>query len=41
VDHHASNAVCRRAGFELVGECRFEYPPGTFIRSDDWRLPLT
>jgi RimJ/RimL family protein N-acetyltransferase len=41
VRHDASNAVCRKAGFELVGECEFEYPPGSFIRSNDWRLSLT
>jgi RimJ/RimL family protein N-acetyltransferase len=41
VHHAASNAVCRKAGFELVGESDFEYPPGTFIRSNDWRLALT
>jgi RimJ/RimL family protein N-acetyltransferase len=40
VDHAASNAVCRKAGFELTGECRFEYPPGHFMRSNDWRLSL-
>jgi RimJ/RimL family protein N-acetyltransferase len=40
VDHAASNAVCRKAGFELVGECDFEYPPGSLIRSNDWRLFL-
>jgi RimJ/RimL family protein N-acetyltransferase len=40
VDHDASNAVCRKAGFELVGECGFEYPPGNFIRSNNWRFPL-
>ena len=40
VHHAASNAVCRKAGFELVGECEFEYPPGNLIRSNDWRLAL-
>jgi hypothetical protein len=40
VHHDASNAVCRKAGFELVGECDFEYPPGNHIRSNDWRLAL-
>lgn len=40
VRHVASNAVCRKAGFELVRECDFEYPPGSFIRSNDWRLQL-
>jgi RimJ/RimL family protein N-acetyltransferase len=40
VDNGASNAVCRKAGFELVGECELEYPPGNLIRSNDWRLEL-
>ncbi|MYS24064.1 Protein N-acetyltransferase, RimJ/RimL family [Streptomyces sp. DvalAA-14] len=40
VDHPASNAVCRKAGFTLLGECRFEYPKGTFIRSNDWVVDL-
>jgi RimJ/RimL family protein N-acetyltransferase len=35
-----SNAICRRLGFTLVGECLFEYPPGRFTRSNDWRLDL-
>ncbi|WP_329128801.1 GNAT family N-acetyltransferase [Streptomyces sp. NBC_01476] len=41
VDHPASNAVCRKAGFTLLGECAFEYPKGTFIRSNDWVVDLT
>ena len=41
VHHDASNAVCRKAGFELKGECEFEYPAGNFIRSNDWCLVLT
>ena len=40
LQHAASNAVCRKAGFELVGECEFEYPPGTVLASNDWRLAL-
>jgi RimJ/RimL family protein N-acetyltransferase len=40
VHHAASNAVCRKAGFELVGGCEFEYPPGNFIRSNNWRFEL-
>jgi RimJ/RimL family protein N-acetyltransferase len=40
VDHVASNAVCQKAGFEFVAECEFEYPKGTFIRSNDWRADL-
>ncbi|TQS40115.1 GNAT family N-acetyltransferase [Cryptosporangium phraense] len=41
VGNRASNAVCRRVGFELVGECDFEFPPGRVMRSNDWRLQLT
>jgi len=41
VDNPASNAVCRKAGFELLGETEFEYPPGHLMRSNDWRLDLT
>ncbi|MEE1751874.1 GNAT family N-acetyltransferase [Streptomyces sp. SP18CS02] len=41
VDNGASNAVCRKAGFELRGARAFEYPPGHPIRSNDWRLDLT
>ena len=40
VDNPAFNAVCRRVGFELVGECDFELPPGRFMRSNNWRLDL-
>jgi RimJ/RimL family protein N-acetyltransferase len=40
VDNGPSNAVCRKAGFELVGECEFEYPPGEIAPSNDWRLAL-
>jgi RimJ/RimL family protein N-acetyltransferase len=36
----ASNAVCRKAGFVLLDEVDFEYPKGTFIRANDWRLDL-
>ncbi|MFH8366109.1 GNAT family N-acetyltransferase [Streptomyces sp. NPDC018031] len=41
VDHVASNAVCRKAGFELVGKDSFEYPKGTWMESNDWRLDLS
>jgi RimJ/RimL family protein N-acetyltransferase len=40
VDHPASNAICRKLGFTLVEECEFEYPPGNFAPSNDWRLDL-
>ncbi len=40
VHHPASNAICRRAGFALVGPTEFEYPPGQLIEVNDWRLDL-
>ncbi len=40
VDHHASNSVCRKAGFTLLGEVEFEYPKGHWITSNDWRVDL-
>ncbi|MFI7487975.1 GNAT family N-acetyltransferase [Micromonospora echinaurantiaca] len=40
VENAASNAVCRKAGFTLLGETEFEYPPGHLMRSNDWRLDL-
>ncbi|MEV4947586.1 GNAT family N-acetyltransferase [Streptomyces sp. NPDC053755] len=39
-DNGPSNAVCRKAGFELLGEEAFEYPPGRPMRCNDWRLEL-
>ncbi|MER6099591.1 GNAT family protein [Streptomyces sp. NPDC001728] len=39
-DNTASNAVCRKAGFEPLGERDFEYPPGHPMRCNDWRLDL-
>lgn len=40
VDNAASNAVCRKLGFELVGPFDFEYPPGNPLRCNDWRLEI-
>lgn len=40
VGHAASNAVCRRAGFQLLGEVGFEYPKGSWMMSNDWRVDL-
>lgn len=36
----ASNAVCRKAGFELRGEVLLEYPQGSWMRCNDWVLDL-
>ncbi|MGW6898819.1 GNAT family N-acetyltransferase [Streptomyces sp. NPDC054919] len=40
VDHPASNAICSKLGFTLLGVCDFEYPPGNTMRCNDWRLDL-
>ncbi|MCT9082745.1 GNAT family N-acetyltransferase [Streptomyces fulvoviolaceus] len=40
VEHLASNSVCRRAGFMLLGQVDFEYPKGHWITSNDWRVDL-
>ena len=40
VDNAASNAVCRKLGFEFLGAFDFEYPPGNPLRCNDWRLEL-
>ena len=40
VDNPASNAICGRVGFSLVGACDFEYPAGRMMRSNDWCLDL-
>ena len=40
LENGASNAVCRKLGFELRKEFDFEYPPGNPVRGNDWRLDL-
>ena len=40
VNNAASNAVCRKLAFELLGAFDFEYPPGHPLRCNDWRLDL-
>jgi RimJ/RimL family protein N-acetyltransferase len=40
VDNLPSNAICRKIGFTLQEEVEFEYPPGNFMRCNDWRLDL-
>ena len=39
-DNAPSNAICRKAGFELLGALDFEYPAGHMLRCNDWRLDL-
>ena len=40
VENEPSNAICRKLGFELLGDTEFEYPKGHFMRCNDWRLEL-
>jgi RimJ/RimL family protein N-acetyltransferase len=40
VENAPSNAICRKLGFELLGEHDFEYPPGNTMRCNDWRFDL-
>ena len=35
-----SNAICDKAGFKLLGEVEFEYPPGNLMRCNDWMIDL-
>jgi RimJ/RimL family protein N-acetyltransferase len=41
IDNLPSNAICRKLGFTLIEECNFEYPKGSFMRCNDWRLDLS
>lgn len=36
----SSNAVCRKAGFELLGDLDLEYPKGHWSPHNDWRFDL-
>ena len=40
VGNTPSNAICRTVGFTLQGVVDFEYPPGSWMRCNDWRLDL-
>src|SRR5688572_12066324 len=40
VDNPPSNAICRKLGFTLREQCELEYPPGSYMRCNDWRLDL-
>jgi RimJ/RimL family protein N-acetyltransferase len=40
VENGPSNAVCRKTGFQLMGEVPFEYPKGHWMRCNDWRISL-
>ena len=34
----ASNALSRTLGFELIGPCELEFPAGSVMHANDWRL---
>ena len=40
VDNPASNAVCRKGGFTLVGEEEFEVKPGVVLHTNVWVAAL-
>ncbi len=40
VDNAPSNAVCRKIGFELIGQVDMEDRPGQIMRCNEWRLDL-
>jgi RimJ/RimL family protein N-acetyltransferase len=40
VENLASNGICRKLGFELLKEHDFEFPPGHWMRCNDWRFDL-
>ncbi|MEX2554727.1 MAG: GNAT family N-acetyltransferase [Actinomycetota bacterium] len=40
VANPASNGIGRTLGFTFVEEVRFEHPPGTFSRCNEWRYDL-
>jgi RimJ/RimL family protein N-acetyltransferase len=41
VENGPSNAICRKLGFELLEALEFEYPKGSIMRCNDWRLDLS
>jgi RimJ/RimL family protein N-acetyltransferase len=36
IDNPASNAICLKLDFQFISECEFEYPPGSFMRCNNW-----
>jgi len=41
VENEPSNRLCEKLGFSLHGEHDFEYPPGHWMKCNDWSLQLT
>jgi RimJ/RimL family protein N-acetyltransferase len=40
INNLASNAICQKLNFRFVEQCKFEYPVGHFIISNDWEYKL-
>src|SRR5512141_766751 len=40
VDNEPANAICRAAGFELLGKVEMTYPAGHTMCRNDWRLEV-
>lgn len=40
INNPASNAICRKVGFEYISECEFEYPLGNYMKCNNWRYKL-
>ena len=40
VENAASNAICRKLGFELIGETDFDARRAGVVRCNDWRFDL-
>ncbi len=40
VENTASNGLCQKLGFSKLEECDFEYPPGNWLRCNDWQFDL-
>jgi len=40
IQNAASNALCRKLGFKLLGVHDLEYPPGHALRCNDWQIDL-
>jgi RimJ/RimL family protein N-acetyltransferase len=41
IQNEPSNRLCEKLGFTLEGEHDFEYPPGHWMKCNDWSLQLT
>ncbi|MDQ6421283.1 GNAT family N-acetyltransferase [Paenibacillus sp. LHD-117] len=41
INNLASNAICRKLNFSHIRECEFEYPPGSLMQCNDWRLDIS